>query len=785
MSETSPPTRNFIRDIIEADLASGATGGRVVTRFPPEPNGYLHIGHAKAICLDFGLAADYGGVCHLRFDDTNPETEDPEFVQAIQDDVRWLGFDWGEHLHFASDYFGKFYEFAEELIADGLAYVDSQTEEEIRLGRGTVTEPGTNSPYRERTVAQNLDLFRRMRAGEFADGEHVLRARGDMASTNMKMRDPLLYRIRHVHHYRTGDEWPIYPMYDFAHPLGDAIENITHSLCTLEFENNREVYDWVVGNTHEPPVPHQYEFSRLNLTYTVMSKRKLLRLVNEGYVTGWDDPRMLTIAGLRRRGFTPSSIRSFVERAGVSKSEQRVDMGLLEYSIRDDLNAVAPRVMCVVDPLPVTITNWPDGKVDWIDAPYYPHDVPREGSRKVPFSGELYIERDDFRVDPPKGYYRLAPGAEVRLRYGYVVRCEDVVRGADGSIERVLCTYDPESRGGDTADGRRIRGTIHWVSASEAKRVEVRLYDRLFSHDDPESVEEGYLSTVNPDSVVIRRNAYVEPSVSDDPSDMRYQFERQGYFWRDPKDSSPEAPVFNRIVALKDTWARMEARATAKPAAQPAAKPTAKPATNGDTDPAATASTRPASRNVPADVRAVDVDRLVAEFGLAADDATVLASHPGSPDLLASTVAAGAMADKAANWIINELPAALSELGDGGHSGDHGNPRFSGAELAELISLVETGEVSGRAAKTVLVEMVRTGERPRAAVDRLGLRQVSDADELAKVAAAVVDAFPEKVADYRSGKTGLIGFFVGQVMQRTGGAGNPQLARETLERLLG
>ncbi len=772
---------NFIRDIIEADLASGATGGRVVTRFPPEPNGYLHIGHAKAICLDFGFAADYNGQCHLRFDDTNPETEDPEYVEAIKRDVHWLGFDWGEHLYHASDYFQKFYDFAEQLVKDGKAYVDSQSEEQIRKNRGTVTEPGTESPYRDRTPDENLDLFRRMKAGEFRDGEHVLRAKGDMASPNMKMRDPLLYRIRHASHYRTGDAWCIYPMYDYAHPLGDAIEGITHSLCTLEFDNNREVYDWVVDNTHEPPVPHQYEFSRLNLDYTVMSKRKLLRIVGEGHVDGWDDPRMWTIAGLRRRGFTPSSIRSFVERAGVSKSDQRVDMSLLEYAIRDDLNTVAPRVMCVLDPLTVEITNWPKGKTDWIDAPYFPHDVPREGSREIPFSGKLVIERSDFNENPPKGYYRMQPGEEVRLRYGFVVRCNEVVKDADGNIERVLCTYDPATRGGDTPDGRRIRGTIHWVSADHGVPVTARLYDRLFTVADPDAEPDGFLSAINPDSIVVR-NGLIEPSVANDEADTRYQFERLGYFWRDPVDSSDSALVFNRIVSLRDSWAKQSKgngspNAAAKPAEAASAQEENLAANPAAATPDKTPKAVSKGPRVTVDVSPEEAAALASRLGISEKRALLVAAQPGAEALLKSAIAAGAPADESAKWIINEIPAAapdktLEELA------------FDGGTLAKLIALVQGGDVSARAAKTVLTELAESGGDPSEIVQRLGLAQVSDENALRDAAIRVVESFPEKAAAYRDGKHGLIGFFIGRIMQETGGAANPGLARETLESVL-
>ncbi|MEA2599326.1 MAG: glutaminyl-tRNA synthetase [Acidobacteriota bacterium] len=579
MPDTTPstPGRDFIRDMVARDRAAGKYGGRVVTRFPPEPNGYLHIGHAKSICLNFGLALENGGVCNLRLDDTNPETEEQEYVEAIQQGVRWLGFDWGENFFHASDYFERLYDFAVELIRQGKAYVDSLNEDEIRDYRGTVTEPGRNSPYRDRTVEENLDLFRRMRSGEFADGAHVLRGKIDMASPNMKMRDPLFYRIKRATHYHRGDAWCIYPMYDFAHPLSDAIEGITHSLCTLEFENNREIYDWLVDSLVEslpfPDPPRQTEFARLNLTYTLMSKRKLLELVERKLVAGWDDPRLPTLAGLRRRGFTPESIRDFCERIGVAKANSTVDVTLLEHCLREDLNPQVPRVMCVLRPLKLVLENYPENQVEELDAPFYPHDVPKEGSRKVPFSRVLYIERDDFAETPPKGFHRLSPGREVRLRYGYLVRCESVVKDpATGEIVEVRCTYDPATRGGSAPDGRKVPGTLHWVSADYSVPVEVRLYDRLFKVERPDLEEGGFETTLNPDSLEVLKESRIEPAAVDPSLGDRLQFERQGYFFRDPVDSRPDHPVFNRIVPLRDSWAQ-EAQKPA--AAQKAPEPKA------------------------------------------------------------------------------------------------------------------------------------------------------------------------------------------------------------------
>jgi glutaminyl-tRNA synthetase len=555
---------DFVRAKVVEDLRSGRYGGRVVTRFPPEPNGYPHIGHAKSCCLNFGIAQEYGGVCHLRFDDTNPETEDIRYVQAIQEDVRWLGFDWGDKLFFASDYFERLYAFAIVLIKKGLAYVDSLSEDEIREYRGTVTTPGRHSPYRDRSVEENLDLFARMRAGEFEDGAHVLRAKIDMAHRNMLMRDPLLYRIRHASHYRQGDSWCIYPLYDFTHCLSDAIENITHSLCTLEFENNRPLYDWVLDSVGiQRPRPEQTEFARLDLDYTVLSKRKLIRLVEGGHVSGWDDPRMPTIAGLRRRGVTPEAIRSFCDMIGVDKVNSRVDIGKLEHAIRDDLNRRAPRVLCVLRPLKLVIENYPEGKTEWLDAPLYPHDVPKQGSRKLPFSRVLHIERDDFMESPPKKFFRLTPGGEVRLRHAYIIRCRDVVKDPrSGSVVELRCTCDPDTLAGPPRDGRKVKGTIHWVSAEHALPCEVRLYDRLFCVPDPDNAPAGqdFIATLNPDSLIVLRDALVEPSVANDPPGTRYQFERLGYFISDPADSTPGALVYNRTVTLRDTWAKIAAQ---------------------------------------------------------------------------------------------------------------------------------------------------------------------------------------------------------------------------------
>jgi len=550
---------DFIRQIVASDVAAGKNGGRVQTRFPPEPNGYLHIGHAKAICIDFGIAEEFGGTCYLRFDDTNPGKEDVEFVESIMRDVRWLGFDWGDRLTHASDYFPQLYEFALQLIKDGKAYVDHLSAEEIREYRGTLTEPGRNSPYRDRSVEENLELFERMRRGEFEEGECVLRAKIDMASPNINLRDPTLYRIRKIPHQRTGDEWCIYPMYDFAHTLSDALEGTTHSLCSLEFEDHRPLYEWFLDNLPVPNRPQQIEFSRLNLAYTQMSKRRLRQLVEEGHVAGWDDPRMPTLSGFRRRGYTPEAIRDFIARVGVTKKEHVIELGLLESSIRDDLNVRAERRFAVLDPLKVTLVNYPDDLVEWLEAANHPNR-PELGTRRVPFSRELWIERDDFMENPPKKFHRLMPGGEVRLRYGYIIKCEEVVKDADGNVVELKCTYDPSTRSGSDDGGRKVKGTIHWVSARHAVRTEVRLYDRLFQVPFPTG--ENLAEELNPKSLEIV-TAAVEPALADTAPEAHYQFERVGYFFVDPVLSQPGKPVFNRTVTLKDSWAKIEQQALA------------------------------------------------------------------------------------------------------------------------------------------------------------------------------------------------------------------------------
>jgi glutaminyl-tRNA synthetase len=800
---------NFITEIIDEDLGAGRVD-EVVTRFPPEPNGYLHVGHLKAIVLDFGVADDYGGRTNLRFDDTNPTTESVEFVEAIKRDIRWLGFEWDQQVH-ASDYFEQLYGYAVGLIESGKAYVDSLSEAEIREFRGTVTEPGRPSPYRERSVAESLDLFERMRRGEFAEGAHVLRARIDMSARNMIMRDPLLYRIRHAHHYRTGDTWHIYPMYDFAHPLSDAIEGVSHSLCTLEFENNRELYDWLLENTFPAPRPHQYEFARLNLEYTVLSKRRLVTLVNGGFVAGWDDPRMPTVAGMRRRGIRPEALRDFVNRVGVTKAASRSDIALLEHSIRDDLNTGAPRVLAVIDPLRVVLSNYPEGSSEQLDAPYWPHDVPRQGSRPLSFGRELFIERSDFAEKPPKGWRRLSPGAEVRLRHGYVIRCDEVVRDEHGEVVELVCSYDPETKNRNP-ESRRVAGTIHWVDAAAAVPAEFRLYDRLFSDPDPGTGEGEFTERLNPESLVVR-HGFVEPSLDadanawnlgveayDEPK-LRYQFERLGYFCHDHPDSRIGKLVFNRIVTLKDSWARAEkavetgarvaeassaagnGRAVARTAGDgsDAARPPGPPTSGTEPRKAAPPARPGAGEQRPADELSPQqrerLERYRDALGLEEQEALLLASDDALARFFEEALATHDNPRSIANWIVNEL---LREL----KGRELDELPLAPAGLAELVGLIDADTVSARAGKDVFTVMLQGGGAPGEIVDRLGLRQISDEGAIAPIVERLLADNPDKVRAYRAGKTGLSGFFVGQVMRETGGRANPQLVKDVLEREL-
>ncbi len=760
----SAERNDFIRDIIDDDLRTGRHT-RVATRFPPEPNGYLHIGHAKAICVDFGIARDYGGICNLRYDDTNPTKEDVEYVESIEQDVRWLGFTPSAVL-FSADYFPRMYELAERLVRDRLAYVCDLDDEQIREYRGSLTELGKPSPFRERSVDENLDLLRRMKAGEFPNNARTLRAKIDMASANMKMRDPLLYRIRHAHHHRTGDAWCIYPMYDYAHPLEDAIEGITHSICTLEFENNRELYDWVLDHTGPwDPRPRQYEMARLALEYTVMSKRKLLQLVEGNYVTGWDDPRMPTIAGMRRRGYSPEAIRAFADMIGVAKANSMVDIGKLEYCVRDELNQNAPRVLGVLRPIEVELVGLPAGGVV-TDAPYFPADVGKPGSRPLTIGPHILIDRDDWRDDPPAGYQRLAPGRTVRLRYGPCITAEEVTRRApDGTVQAIRATVLPETIAGKNPDdGRKVAGVIHWVDAATSLPVEVRLYDRLFKTARPEEGGGDFLEYLDRASLEIIHGARVEASLATATIGSRWQLERLGYFIVDG-ELAPGALVLNRIITLRDTHSATAA-VVAKRASDAAKKPNAK------------AASRPKSKS-PAEYRAearardpllaAAHGRIAALGGVTADWADLLTGDRDTAALYETTVGKVGHADLTAKWMINELPRALAgkELADAG---------LDAIRFAELVNAVAEQRLAAPAAKAALAEMIATGK----ALGDLAVADVGGgvADLEAKIQ-AVIAANPDKAAQYKAGKTGLLGFFVGQVMKTVPGA-NPSEVNEAV-----
>ncbi|MEA3456031.1 MAG: glutamine--tRNA ligase/YqeY domain fusion protein [Campylobacterota bacterium] len=743
-------SKDFLRTIVEEDLKSGKYK-EVVTRFPPEPNGFPHIGHAKSICINFGIAEDYHGHCNLRMDDTNPTTEDTKYVEALKDAVEWLGFDWDGNVHFTSDYFPELYDYAVELIRMGKAYVDSLSEEEIREYRGTVTESGKRSKYAERTVEENLDLFERMKNGEFKDGEHVLRAKIDMSAANMKMRDPLLYRIRHSHHFRAKDEWSIYPMYDFAHCLSDYLEGITHSICTLEFENNRDIYDWILDTLGLTSLrPHQHEFARLGINYTVMSKRKLLELVEGGQVSGWDDPRLPTIAGYRRRGYTPESILNFCDQIGISKANSMVDVAQLEYSIRDDLNKKVPRVMCVLDPLKVTIENY-EGSEE-IDASYYPHDVPKEGSRKIPFSRDIYIERDDFMENPPKGYFRLTPEQPVRLRHAYIITCKEVVKDADGNITEIKAEYHPDSKSGSDTSGIKVKSAIQWVSAKEAKEVEVRLYDRLFKDEAPEGLED-----INPDSLKVIKNALIEPAVIAEKPDERFQFEREGYFYADPVDYRDEKPVFNKIVSLKDSWAKKSK--SKKNAEQSVSKPQDKKV-QVDGEAAAMSEAEQAL-----------FDKYTSELGLNSEVANTLARDEHLSSFYEEALAVLNSPVGLANIVSNEVARELKEK-------QINELKFNAKQIAELVKMVDDETISSKIAKQLFEQMAKTGENPTQIVEAKGLVQISDPSKILPIIDEVIAKNPDNVAKFKAGNTKLLGFFVGQVLKTTGGKANPKVVNE-------
>ena len=748
--------KDFLRTIVEEDLKSGKYK-EIVTRFPPEPNGFPHIGHAKSICINFGIASDYHGQCNLRMDDTNPTTEDTKYVEALKDAVEWLGFDWGNSVHFTSDYFPKLYNYAIELIKMGKAYVDSTNEEEMRELRGTVTEAGKRSKYAKRSIEENLDLFERMKNGEFKDGEHVLRAKIDMAAPNMKMRDPLLYRIRHAHHFRAGDEWSIYPMYDFAHCLSDYIEGITHSLCTLEFENNRDIYDWILDTLGlKVQRPYQYEFARLGINYTVMSKRKLLELVKGGQVSGWDDPRMPTIAGYKRRGYTPESILNFCDQIGIAKANSMVDVAQLEFCIRDDLNTKVPRVMCVLDPLKVTIENY-EGSEE-IDAPYYPHDVPKEGSRKIPFSKDIYIERDDFMQNPPKDYFRLTPEQGVRLRHGYIITCKEVIKDANGKVVEIKAEYHPKSKSGsEDSSGIKVKSAIQWVDAKTAKAVEVRVYDRLFKDEAPEGVED-----INPDSLKVIKNALIEPAVIVDKPDERFQFERQGYFYADPIDYTDEKPVFNKIVGLKDSWGKKKKPTKSEP------KPQAKKV---QVDGEVVAMTE--AQQTLFDEYTSGVHCLNSEVAnTLARDEQLSSFYEEAFSLFNNTTPVSL-----GNIVSNEVARELKQM-------QVDELKFNANQIAELVKMIDDKTISNKIAKQVFEEMAKSGENPSVIVEAKGLVQISDPAKILPIIDEIIAKNPDNVAKFKAGNTKLLGFFVGQVLKATGGKANPQVVNELVTKKL-
>ena len=743
-------SKDFLRTIVEEDLKAGKYK-EVITRFPPEPNGFPHIGHAKSICINFGIAKDYNGHCNLRMDDTNPTKEDTKYVEALKDAVQWLGFNWGENVYFTSDYFSKIYDYAVKLIKMNKAYVDSLTEEEIREYRGTVTQAGKRSIYAQRTVEENLDLLERMKNGEFKDGEHVLRAKIDMSAANMKMRDPLLYRIRHAHHFRTGDDWCIYPMYDFAHCLSDYIEGVSHSICTLEFENNRDIYDWLLDTLElKLPRPYQHEFARLGINYTVMSKRKLLDLVNGEYVNGWDDPRMPTIAGYKRRGYTKESILNFCDQIGIAKANSMVDVAQLEFCIRDDLNQKVPRVLCVMDPLKVTIENY-EGNEE-IDAPYYPHDVPKDGSRKLPFSKDIYIERDDFMENPPKGYFRLTPEQPVRLRHGYIIACKEVIKDSNGKIIEIKAEYYPESKSGSDTSGIKVNSAIQWVSAKEAKTVELRVYDRLFKNEAPEGLED-----LNPDSLKIIKNALVEPAVITDKIDERFQFERQGYFYADPIDYTNEKPVFNKIVGLKDSWAKKTK------IVEPEVKNTQKVQTQKVQ---VVGSMEPMNEDQKA-----AFEKYTNTLGLNSEVANILARDEHLSHFYEEAQILVNSPITLANIVVNEVARELKQM-------ELSQVKFTPSQIAELVKMIDDETISSKIAKDVFEEMVKSGINPTQIVKDKGLVQISDPSEISPIIDEIIANNPDNVAKFKAGNTKLLGFFVGQVLKSTGGKANPQVVNE-------
>ena len=743
-------SKNFLQTIVEKDLQSGKNK-KIITRFPPEPNGFPHIGHAKSIFINFGIARDYNGHCNLRMDDTNPTKEDTKYVEALKDAVEWLGYEWEGNVRFTSDYFSQIYAYAIELIKMGKAYVDSLDEETMRTYRGTVTKAGKRSEYANRSVEENLDLFERMKKGEFQEGEHVLRAKIDMSAANMKMRDPLMYRIRNVSHFRTGDEWHIYPMYDFAHCLSDYIEGVSHSICTLEFENNRAIYDWVLDELKlTPPRPYQHEFARLNINYTVMSKRKLLELVENKNVNGWDDPRMPTIAGYRRRGYTPESIIAFCDQVGIAKANSMVDVSQLEFCIRDDLNPKVPRVMCVLHPLKVTIENY--NGTELLDASYYPEDVPKEGSRKLPFSREIYIEREDFEEHPPKAYFRLTPEQPVRLKHGYIIACKEIIKNVHGEIVEIKAEYYPESKSGADRSGIKVKSAIHWVSAAEAKMVEVRLYDRLFSSEIPEGVED-----LNPDSLQVINNALIEPAVVEEKPSERFQFERQGYFYTDPIDSTDEKPVYNKIVGLKDSWSKKTVQVPVKPKEK-------KVQIDGEVTP------------MTKEQEAL-FQRYTKVLGLNSEVANTLARDAALSSFYEKALLELNSPVNLANIVSNEVAREMKQ---------HQEKALlvTPKQIAELVKMVDEGIISNKIAKQVFEEMFNSGKNPKQIVEEKGLVQISDPAQILPIIDEVISKNPENIEKFKAGNKKLLGFFVGQVLKATQGKANPKMVNELVNQKL-
>ena len=744
--------KDFLRTIVEADIKSGKVK-EVVTRFPPEPNGFPHIGHAKSIAINFGIARDYNGHCNLRMDDTNPTKEDTKYVEALKDAVEWLGFTWNDDVCYTSDYFPKIYDYAIELIKMGKAYVDSLPEDEIREYRGTVTEAGKRSKYAERSVEENLDLFERMKNGEFKDGEHILRAKIDMSAANMKMRDPLMYRIRHAEHFRAGNTWAVYPMYDFAHCLSDYIEGVSHSICTLEFENNRDIYNWVLQTLKlTPPRPYQHEFARLGINYTVMSKRKLLELVEGGQVDGWDDPRLPTIAGYKRRGYTPESILAFCDSVGIAKANSMVDVSQLEFCIRDDLNPKVPRVMCVLDPLKITLVNY-EGSEE-IDASYYPHDVPKEGSRKLPFSNEICIERDDFMENPPKDYFRLTPEQSVRLKGAYIITCKEVIKDASGNVIEIKAEYSKESKSGSDTSGIKVKSAIHWVDAKSAKEVEVRLYDRLYSVESPEGIED-----LNPGSLQVVKNALIEPAVINEKPDERFQFERQGYFYADPIDYTNSKPVFNKIVGLKGSWDKKS-----KKIEKPAKTQVKKEQVDGEVV-------------AMSEVQTALFAKYTTELKLNSEVANTLARDAQLSAFYEEALSQLNSPVSLANIVTNEVARELKQM-------QADELKFSPVQIADLVKIIDDGTISNKIAKQVFEEMVKSGKNPKQIVEDKGLVQISDPAIISAIIDEVIEKNPDNVAKFKAGNTKLLGFFVGQVLKSTGGKANPQVVNQLVAQKL-